>query len=80
MYCAYGQRSIVRNFLKTLLTMHTTLSLISILTGSGVQCDTGHGVVLVGNRALMDEQQVRVLCCILCVVLCVVKCVECCAW
>lgn len=30
--------------------------------GSGVRCDTGKGVVLVGNRALMEEQQVRPLC------------------
>ena len=27
--------------------------------GSGVKCDTGSGVVLVGNRGLMEEQQVR---------------------
>eukprot|EP01032_Pedospumella_encystans_P007845 gene7845-9354_t len=30
-----------------------------MFVGSGVQCDTGaHGIVLVGNRALMEEQQV----------------------
>lgn len=29
--------------------------------GSGVRCDTGKGVVLVGNRALMEEQQVHML-------------------
>ena len=27
--------------------------------GSGVKCDTASGVVLVGNRMLMEEQQVR---------------------
>jgi cation transport ATPase len=28
--------------------------------GSGVRCETDSGVVLVGNRTLMDEQQVSV--------------------
>jgi hypothetical protein len=28
--------------------------------GSGVRCETDSGVVLVGNRTLMDEQHVRV--------------------
>jgi cation transport ATPase len=28
--------------------------------GSGVRCETASGVVLVGNRTLMDEQHVRV--------------------
>ena len=47
------------------LVLHALAEDATVLyVGSGVQCDTGFGVVLVGNRALMDEQQVLYITCI----------------
>lgn len=46
------------------LALHALKEDATVLyVGSGVQCDTGFGVVLVGNRALMEEQQVFLFTC-----------------
>jgi len=52
----------LRFFSSRALLLAITVIFFILIPGSGVQCDTGaHGIVLVGNRALMEEQQVHFL-------------------
>lgn len=52
-------RAVLEAARKRGLVLHALAEDAAVLhVGSGVQCDTGFGMVLVGNRALMEDQQV----------------------
>lgn len=54
-------RAVLEAARKRGLVLHALAEDATVLyVGSGVQCDTGFGVVLVGNRVLMEDQQVIV--------------------